>query len=173
MLSKKLITTLVGAVVVIGGVSALALVHSAKQVTPESQVVASKSVKPKSKHTPAEPSAEPSLDKDAKRKEVEINPSGETGTDRRAPKDGSAAPSVSEKEIAVAGETGEYSEKVYDVKTHDGITVSEEDIANARKTLKDAGINEAMYSDLDIAKVIKAASEKSLDVVTVAKDGKF
>ena len=29
------------------------------------------------------------------------------------------------------------------------------------------------YSDLDIAKVIKAASEKSLDVVTVAKDGKF
>ena len=169
MLSKKLITTLVGAAVVIGGVSALALVHSAKQVTPEPQVVASKTVKQKSKHT----SAEPSLDKDAKRKEVEVNPSGETGTDRRAPKDGSPAPSVSEKEIAVAGETGEYSEKVYDVKTHDGITVSEEDIANARKTLKDAGINEAMYSDLDIAKVIKAASEKSLDVVTVAKDGKF
>ena len=173
MLSKKLITTLVGAAVVIGGVSALALVHSANQVTPEPQVVASKSLKPKSKHTSAEPSAEPSLDKDAKRKEVEVNPSGETGTDRRAPKDGSPAPSVSEKEIAVAGETGEYSEKVYDVKTHDGITVSEEDIANARKTLKDAGINEAMYSDLDIAKVIKAASEKSLDVVTVAKDGKF
>ena len=169
MISKKLITTLVGAVVVIGGVSALALVHNVKHVTPEPQVVASKTVKPKSKHT----SAETSLDKDAKRKEVEVNPSGETGTDRRAPKDGSPAPSVSEKEIAVAGETGEYSEKVYDVKTHDGITVSEEDIANARKTLKDAGINEAMYSDLDIAKVIKAASEKSLDVVTVAKDGKF
>ena len=77
------------------------------------------------------------------------------------------------KEIAIAGETGEYSEKAYDVKTQDGVTVSEEDIANTRKTLKDAGINEAMFSDLDIAKVIKAASEKSLDVVTVAKDGKF
>lgn len=169
MISKKLITTLVAAVVVIGGVSALALTHGAKQATPESHAVASKSSKPTSKHT----SAETSLDKDAKRKEVEVNPSGETGTDRRAPKDGLSAPSVSEKEIAVAGETGEHSEKAYDVKTHDGITVSEEDIANARKTLKDAGINEAMYSDLDIAKVIKAASEKSLDVVTVAKDGKF
>ena len=169
MISKKLITTLVAAVVVIGGVSALALTHGDKQASPESQTVVSKSSKPKSKHT----SAETSLDKDAKRKEVEVNPSGETGTDRRAPKDGSHAPSVSEKEIAVAGETGEYSEKAYDVKTQDGITVSEEDIANARKTLKDAGINEAMYSDLDIAKVIKAASEKSLDVVTVAKDGKF
>lgn len=169
MISKKLITTLVAAVVVIGGVSASALVHSAKQATPESRAVASKSSKPKSKHT----SAETSLDKDAKRKEVEVNPSGETGTDRRAPKDGSPAPSVSEKEIAIAGETGEYSEKAYDVKTQDGVTVSEEDIANTRKTLKDAGINEAMFSDLDIAKVIKAASEKSLDVVTVAKDDKF
>lgn len=163
MISKKLITTLVAAVVVIGGVSALALTHGDKQASPESQTVAS------NKHT----SAETSLDKDVKRKEVEVNPSGETGTDRRAPKDDSPAPSVSEKEIAIAGETGEYSEKAYDVKTHDGIIVSEEDIANARKTLKDAGINEAMYSDLDIAKVIKAASEKSLDVVTVAKDGKF
>ena len=29
------------------------------------------------------------------------------------------------------------------------------------------------YSDLDIAKVIKAASDKSLDIATVARDGKF
>lgn len=169
MISKKLVATVVVAFVVISGVSALALTHGAKQASPKSQAVASKASKPKSKHT----SAETALDKDAKRQEVEVNPSGETGTDRRAPKDGSPAPSVSEKEIAVAGETGEYSEKVYDVKLHDGATVSEEDIANARKTLKDAGINDAMYSDLDIAKVIKAASEKSLDIVTVAKDGKF
>lgn len=80
--------------------------------------------------------------------------------------------SVSEKEIETAGETGEHSEKAFDVKV-DGSTVSAEDIANARKTLKDAGINDGVYSDLDIAKVIKAASDKSLDIVTVAKDGKF
>lgn len=35
------------------------------------------------------------------------------------------------------------------------------------------GINDGVYSDLDITKVIKATSDKSLDIVTVAKDGKF
>ena len=63
-------------------------------------------------------------------------------------------------------------EFVFDVKIK-GTTVSEQDIANARKTLKDAGINDAAYSDLYIAKVIKAASDKSLDIATVARDGKF
>lgn len=108
----------------------------------------------------------------ARQKEVEVNPDGDTGTDRRAPKTETSTAPVPEKDITVAGETGEHAQKVFDVKIK-GTTVSEQDIANARKTLKDAGINDAAYSDLDIAKVIKAASDKSLDIATVARDGKF
>lgn len=111
---------------------------------------------------------------DALQREAEVNPDGKTGTDRRAPTESSTeSKSVSEKDIETAGQTGEHSDKVFDVKVKDGTTISEQDIANARKTLKDAGINDGVYSDLDIAKVIKAASDKSLDIVTVAKDGKF
>lgn len=111
---------------------------------------------------------------EALQREVEVNPDGKTGTDRRAPKESTTeSTTVPEKDIETAGQTGEHSEKVFDVKVKDGTTVSEQDIANARKTLKDAGINDGVYSDLDIAKVIKAASDKSLDIVTVAKDGKF
>lgn len=110
----------------------------------------------------------------ALQREVEVNPDGKTGTDRRAPTESQTeSKSVSEKDIETAGQTGEHSDKVFDVKVKDGTTISEQDIANARKTLKDAGINDGVYSDLDIAKVIKAASDKSLDIVTVAKDGKF
>ncbi len=118
-------------------------------------------------------SNEPKESLDARKKEVETNPSGNTATDKRTDDKGTTeSTSVSEKDIATAGETGEHSEKVYDVKVKD-TTVTAEDIANARKTLQDAGINDGVYSDLDIAKVIKAASDKSLDIVTVAKDGKF
>lgn len=110
----------------------------------------------------------------ALQREVEVNPDGKTGTDRRAPTESQTeSKSVSEKDIETAGQTGEHSDKVFDVKVKDGTTISEQDIANARKTLKDAGINDGVYSDLDIAKVIKAASDKSLDIVTVVKDGKF
>lgn len=118
-------------------------------------------------------SNEPKESLDARKKEVETNPSGNTATDKRTDDKGTTeSTSVSEKDIATAGETGEHSEKVYDVKVKD-TTVTAEDIANARKTLQDAGINDGVYSDLDIAKVIKAASDKSLDIVTVVKDGKF
>lgn len=110
----------------------------------------------------------------ALQREVEVNPDGKTGTDRRTTKEGTTeSTSVSEKDIKTAGQTGEHSDKVFDVKVKDGSTISEQDIANARKTLNDAGISDGAYSDLDIAKVIKAASDKSLDIVTVAKDGKF
>lgn len=106
--------------------------------------------------------------------EGEVNPDGKTSTERKAPTESSTeSKSVSEKDIETAGQTGEHSDKVFDVKVKDGATISEQDIANARKTLNDAGINDGVYSDLDIAKVIKAASDKSLDIVTVAKDGKF
>lgn len=110
---------------------------------------------------------------DAYQKEVETNPDGKTGTDRRMSQtETSSTAPVDEKEVAKAAKGGEYSQKVYDVKVK-GVTISEEDIANARKALKDANINDGVYSDLDIAKIVKAASDKSLDIATVARDGKF
>lgn len=184
--NKKGVTVgIISGIALLGVIVAIALVpvlnhkKDTTSVTSKSSQILKSSSDKSSKHLVASTSEQSTVEasseaSDALQHEVEVNPDGKTGTDRRTTKEGTTeSTSVSEKDIETAGQTGEHSDKVFDVKVKDGTTVSEEDIANARKTLKDAGINDGVYSDLDIAKVIKAASDKSLDIVTVAKDGKF
>lgn len=172
---RNVVIGIIASVVVVLGIVSVVLVqnnnHKKDDKKDKTEQVSKKSSSSKPKLSESK-----SVDKetlDANQKEVEVNPSGETATDRRTTDVQSTGSQVSEKDIETAGETGEHSEKVFDVTTKDGTNISEKDIANARKTLKDAGINDGVYSDLDIAKVIKTATDKSLDIVTVAKDGKF
>lgn len=78
--------------------------------------------------------------------------------------------SATEEEIAEAEKAGEHKQKSFDVTLENGVNIAEKDIANARDTLKKAGLNDEYYSDYDIALVIKAASDSSLDIVTVIEN---
>lgn len=173
-MNKKVVITSAIVILCLIAIPAFMFTHNSKNNNDSfAEKSSSKVVKSSDNVSVSKPSNEPKESLDARKKEVETNPSGNTATDKRTDDKGTTeSTSVSEKDIATAGETGEHSEKVYDVKVKD-TTVTAEDIANARKTLQDAGINDGVYSDLDIAKVIKAASDKSLDIVTVVKDGKF
>lgn len=78
--------------------------------------------------------------------------------------------SATEEEVAEAAKAGEHKQKSFDVTIQKGVTIAEKDIANARDTLKKAGLNDEYYSDYDMAMVIKAASDSSLDIITVIEN---
>lgn len=108
------------------------------------------------------------IDKEALKREVEVNPDGKTATERRTNK--KTVTEATQKEYDKASEEGEFKDRDYSVVLPGGQKVVEEEIANTRKTLSDAGIEDMFFSDYEIALIKKEASDRSMDEVGVAND---
>lgn len=108
------------------------------------------------------------LDLESKKRSVIENPDEENATAQRT--DLKTETKFDQDEYDKAAQEGEFKESIGDVEVEPGISVSEQDIANARQSMRDAGINDQLFSDMDVAKVIKYSSDSNIDVAGVTKD---
>lgn len=108
------------------------------------------------------------LDKESKKRSVIENPDEENATAQRT--NLKTETTFNQDEYDKAAQEGEFKESIGDIEVKPGISVSEQDIANARQSIRDVGVNDQVFSDMDVAKVIKYASDSNMDVGGVAKD---